>query len=842
MSKYIYRFFILLFIFCGAVFFFSKGIREVSIDATGSVSMSDSSFPILRLQLGSFVLNTMHGYSSNIAAKEVRESITPLDFDKDFELLIEEKNSTIKKLKYELRSISDNQLLDSGSLTVFDKKKEYRTASIKLNASLDTSTEYGLKFTITTSSSKKIHYYTRVKYYEQDFFLKEKLNFVNQFHTQTYKKENPEFISGCLETSSEADNSSFSKVTIQSSYNMVTWDGLKPKIITDVYPVIKELNIETAAIQLDYFVTAKTDSGRELFHVKEFYRVRYATDRMYMLYFERTMETIFNPAHTSLRKSQFLLGITNQEDYDITSSDDNKKMAFVRGGSLWYYNLEKESLTSIFSFDYGSDDYERDLYDKHDIHILKMDDDGNIRFAVYGYMNRGDYEGRVAVLLYDYDAKTGQILERVYIPLTTTFDKLNQDFGEFCYVNDKDIFYFTIDNIVFAYNIASKKYETLASHITDNNFLVIENTTSFIWADAMKTEKTKSITIMNLETEEISTISASKNDNVTLLGTIDDNIIYGFIHHKDIARADNGDLLIPCYKVIISDCEGNILKTYTKKGCYVTDLNVHNNIITMERVKKSGGGYKKIGNDSILNQVIKSNKSFGLTTRTTDLTKTEYYITMPSGYKMSKQPELITTKNTIVTEDTTLHLDEKKLQQEKYYIYAHGGITHATQDVADAILQADEEMGVVLDRESRLVWERGGKYLSKTMSGITPVYATNGISSQAACVSMLLQAAQITKEASSLSQNASAMKLLQDELKKPVNLTDCTLDEVLYFTSQSKGVITMKDSTHAVLLTAYNSSSVTFIDPAACMTSTMSLTAAEEMFKNAGSIYISYLE
>ena len=91
---------------------------------------------------------------------------------------------------------------------------------------------------------------------------------------------------------------------------------------------------------------------------------------------------------------------------------------------------------------------------------------------VYGYMNCGDYEGRVGILLYDYDAKTNKITERVYIPLETSFQKLNQDLGTFNYVNTKNNFYFSLNDIVYAYNISSKRYTILTENATRDHYPV----------------------------------------------------------------------------------------------------------------------------------------------------------------------------------------------------------------------------------------------------------------------------------------------------------------------------------------------------------------------------------
>ena len=35
---------------------------------------------------------------------------------------------------------------------------------------------------------------------------------------------------------------------------------------------------------------------------------------------------------------------------------------------------------------------------------------------VYGYMNRGEYEGRVGIVLYRYDSLFDRIEEQIYIP------------------------------------------------------------------------------------------------------------------------------------------------------------------------------------------------------------------------------------------------------------------------------------------------------------------------------------------------------------------------------------------------------------------------------------------
>ena len=163
--KHFYKLIALIFIFGLSVFLFRKDIPEVTIGEASQTSFDSATFPIMYAKLDDYTVNTMHGYSSELDSGKIRESITPLTSTKFFTAQIQENESKIKRLDFELRDILNNKILESDTLTAFDSADNYKTAKIKFTEALDTSTEYGLKITLTTSLSKKIHYYTRIKYY-----------------------------------------------------------------------------------------------------------------------------------------------------------------------------------------------------------------------------------------------------------------------------------------------------------------------------------------------------------------------------------------------------------------------------------------------------------------------------------------------------------------------------------------------------------------------------------------------------------------------------------------------------------------------------------------------------
>ena len=55
-----------------------------------------------------------------------------------------------------------------------------------------------------------------------------------------------------------------------------------------------------------------------------------------------------------------------------------------------------------------------------------MDEGGNIDFLVYGYMNRGAYEGYVGIILYRFYSLDNRIEELTYIPTNLTYQFLKR--------------------------------------------------------------------------------------------------------------------------------------------------------------------------------------------------------------------------------------------------------------------------------------------------------------------------------------------------------------------------------------------------------------------------------
>ena len=846
MLKHIYRFVVLVIVFVAAVFFMGNNIREEEVETGATTTMATTTFPVVYIETDRGLMNPLHGYSTNINANMIRETITLIDSDQVITISIDQKKSIVKKINYEIRDCNQYTLIEEGSISALTETDDNKSAKIKIKETLDENTEYAMKITAVTSTGEKIHFYTRIKKILNAHF-NEKYDFVKNLHESILNKDKDAEIGNYLETNSTMDNSSYAYVNINSSYDMVMWGSLKPTIVTDVITRITEMNQDTASFVLKYKVEVETDTGMEQYTVSEFFRVKYTSTRMYLLYYDRKAEADFNPEYMSLKKGELKIGVSNIYDLPFLTDEAETKLCFVRNKTLWYYDMITNSMVKVFTFEQKKSDFIRDCYDQHDIKILNIDADGNIDFVVYGYMNRGEYEGRTAVILYRFYSVENRIEEQVYIPMSIPYEVMKQDLEGFSYVNRSSVFYFSLQDQIFAYNMITKKLETIVEDADPDNIMISQKDSYIAWTDNSELGKASSIILLDLETGVKSYIKAKEGQSVRIFGKIDENLIIGYVKDSDLSTDTDGTILAPAYKVSIVSKEQEELKSYSVKKYYTVGTTVKDNVIELKRVKKtasSEANYVLAESDFILNRSEVNTSKIEITTRVTDKMLTELYLTIPSTITLTKKPDIKSTVNTVITQDKTLRLDIDRSSRERYYVYALGEILGVYDNAGEAIVLADEKMGSVINQNFKVIWERGKKTTRADISGITPVYASSELTSAKACAKMLLANSGVNVTVSQIGdKKRSIMDILTQYMKKdPINLTGSTLEEVLYYVSEGSAVIAMKDNGHPILIIGYDEFNITMIDPELGRTWKEGYKDSSKMFEKAGNIFISFIE
>lgn len=166
-----------------------------------------------------------------------------------------------------------------------------------------------------------------------------------------------------------------------------------------------------AAVVFTY--TLKNTDSKETYDVREAIRVRYTASRMFLLAYERTADQIFSPGKGLLTDNKFAFGIQSDVP-DYRKNKEENVIGFVSQGQLWCYDFGQNRLSLVYGFEDGQD--ERGTYGAHDFRILQVEESGSMDFLVYGYMNRGRYEGMSGVLMCHYDALMNTVEEQFFLP------------------------------------------------------------------------------------------------------------------------------------------------------------------------------------------------------------------------------------------------------------------------------------------------------------------------------------------------------------------------------------------------------------------------------------------
>ena len=107
------------------------------------------------------------------------------------------------------------------------------------------------------------------------------------------------------------------------------------------------------------------------------------------------------------------------------------------------------------------------------------------------------------------------------------------------------------------------------------------------------------------------------------------------------------------YKLEIKDSDDKIVKTYEFENVYISDVFVENNMITLNRVTKSGDTYTSIDRDYITNNEEKAESNISLQEYSTSLKELQYRLVYADGID-DKKPKILKPKQVLYENPTTV--------------------------------------------------------------------------------------------------------------------------------------------------------------------------------------------
>lgn len=813
MKKTIIKSVYLIIVFLAALFSVSAVMNKGNTDMT--MEMGEASFPVVTMQLEEYPVNRLHGYANDMDTSYLRDTLLPIGSRRNVAFTIDTCGNRIEALSFEVRSINGERLVESTEIEKYQETDGLIQCEITLKDLISENREYMLVLFLTPEGKNTIRYYTRI-IQSEEMHIQEKLAYVLDFHERTFNREAAAELTKYLESNAEGDNSTLQKVTIHSSFNQVTWADLDVEKITEPVIDIKELEERTGSFQLEYMVGTRSGREKTYYHVREYYRIRYTPDRMYLLDFDREMTQIFDENADVYANDKIMLGIVDK-DVKMQESDGGNVFAFISSNKLYSYNVADQKLARLFSF-YSDDVTDiRSSYTRHQIKIMNVDEAGNVVFLVYGYMNRGRHEGEVGVSVYFYNSMTNTVEEQVYIPYDRSYELLKSDMEKLSYVNKSGICYLMLGGNVYAVNLQTRDYEIVVSGLTEENYKVSRSNKMLVWQEGGDQYSSTVLKLLNLGTEQETEITAGSGEYISLLGFMEEDLIYGLARKEDIISDHTGNTTFPMYCLRIQGDSGKLLKTYRENGIYVVDSSIADNQITLSRVvwDEETGEYTPTSDDQIMSTEKVPSGSNGISSVVIEKYETVMEIVVKDPID-TRALKILTPKEVLFEGRRELAMEDSETAGDRYYVYGKNGIEGIFSSPGKAVIYAYENVGVIVDDEGDYIWKRTARSTRNQIMAIEGEQVTEQNTSLSVCLNTILKYEGVSRRTEYLLEQGNTIPSILESCLKDVQVLDlsgCSLDAVLYYVNMDIPVLATLQDGNAVLIVGFNELNIVVMDP-----------------------------
>jgi hypothetical protein len=794
-----------------------SGIYINNGDIITTQEMKKAVFPIIYMKEKDKNINPLYGYSGEMQVNTMRDTITPLSLERTLPIEIQTYGNEVKDISYEIITSDGKYVVEEKKIVTFESTEQTISATLEIENNMRMNQEYVLRILLGVNG-KTVSYYTRI--IQQDKLNADKyVDFLESFYSLCLSKESGEQLEVYLDTNSTSDNTSLQHVTIHATPEQLMWGGakgLEVQVSRKPTPILKEINATTASGVIEYEIVANEEDGsKERYSVTEFYRMRYDENRVKLLDFDRRVEKIFEPTENFLTDKGIYMGIVDTAPL-YKENEEGTMVAFVQNGQLWCYDNKGQKITKVFGFEEQENSDIRYSNKQHSIKILRVDEEKGIDFLIYGYMNRGEHEGSVGVGVYHMENENNDIEEKAFIQTNQAFEWLNKDMGQLSYVTEEGLLYLMVAQSVYQINLETKELETIVEDLSNECYASSDSGGFFAWTKENNPLSSKTISVMNLDTKEVYEITAPEDSYIRPLGFIEEDIVYGFAKTADVAQTERASVAFPMYNVIISSTEGEIYKDYKPVDFYVKQVELSAGLATLKQVKYVDGMYQDGLDEHIINNAEKEKAKVTVDKIVTEKKQTEVVLTLP-GVVKNRQPKVFHAKILSLLENNQIDLPKRETENTLFYIYSLGHLNSIEENVGDAIQKADEQVGVVVNENMQYIWERGNlkTRISLDVDAIPEI----------------------------IKKGTTDIAALEGEIDGTIlDLTGCTLKQVLYFVSKGIPVSISTAEEGTLVIAGYDEYNTIVYDPSTGETRYKGINDSTELFEKNGNKFVSYLE
>lgn len=831
-------------VFVAALVFFNYRIS--SEKGNPVAELANSTYPIMEIGGETMDYNLMSAYRGDIDLSLVRDQITIVDHSQTVQLKLHNYDYDITAIQYILFENDPEQPLEEGTLNQLTDVKEenVREGSIVFQNDLKQGKNYYLRMAVRLDNSTRAYFYTKIQK-GAEYHLNEYAAYVLEFHNNLFDKSKKEENAVYLEPTGEGAVNSLENVNLHSSVDDVFFGNMEVKQESEPRMKVREINDTYAILEMDTLVSSEiSENVIQYYELEETYKLRYTSERMYLLDYQRTMDAYYNEAIIDSANNYIGLGIQNEENISYQYADEGHKLCFVSEGQLWYYDYDNSNVSKVYSFSSENLSDIRNDQEDHGIKILKMSDKGVIDYLVYGYMNRGRHEGANGIQIMRYEPDTNCNEELAFLVSSVPYSNMKEDLDKLSYLNEAGVFYCMLDGDLHQVDLEKKEDKILESGMVNESLTASRDQSIIALEKNQDVCQNTEIEMIDLESGKTQTFTCKNNQRIRAVGFLAEDFIYATALTADVSRAASGVVTFPAKQLHIMDIDGNEVKTYNKPGRYILETTVNGSVLEMKFAKKTGSKFVQTNDiDYIRYKEEEKEDAITLATRTSETFGVQLYFKFPNYIYIQIEPDLILTKILTSEDDNSVVLERSGDAAVQYYVYASGQRQNVYTNLPEAVNMASEKRGNVIDNKEKVLWQCAFDEYA-IVAGMDQVTKVSGDKeSLSGCLSMIASVNGKNISAGDIAVNTNNIEEKMEECSghQTLNLTGCALDDVLYYISQGSPVLAKYSGGRYVVVMSYNSTKIRYLDPVTGQSTVTGRQEFTEILRKAGNVFYSYL-
>lgn len=818
-SRILKRACVLLAVFVAAVLAYLFLARDmVKQEKAVYTSLEESVLPVAYVQIAGRRMNPMPPYKKEMTQDVFRDSIAVLPEDRFLQIYLEGGQGAVSAISYEIRSMDQKRLVERTELENWSTENGSVTADLPIQNLLAKDQHYSLRLTVEGETLGTVYYYTRIIWTDQTYAA-QMIELASDFSQKTFDYDQAGELRTYLETDGSQDNSSLGNVNIKSSFSQLTWAGLEMTPLGDMEITLKELDGIMGLVQLRYIVSRANDKGgTEYYEVTDNFTMKWGEQRIYLMNYTRETNQVFTGNQSFFNGRRLMLGIADPSRLAVKKSRNSQFAAFVSNRDLWCYDQDEEKAILLFSFRSDKSRTSYNPLDQHGIKILSVDDEGNVDFMVYGYMNRGNHEGDNGIAVYHFAQADHVVEESFFIPLQEHYEVLKDGLDQLSYLSESSQLYFLLKNTIYSVDLAGHEAMVIASGLNKSRYAVSQNGSRIAWQDHDAHQEGKMIHLMNLDTGAKQDINANADETVRVLGFVANDFVYGRNRNGDQWMMNGRLLDNPFYSMEIVNYEMQPIAHYETPDQYLSDIKIEDSRIHYKQVIKTGDrSFVLSGEDTIVcNQQAEEDPLEEIGWYLDQELEKLYFIQLNQEVKTGTRIALSSPKSFTFNQSERLdlksHLESEPLQ---YHAYGNGRYLGGGDSFLDVMLLAFDSMGFVVDRDQRVIWNRVDRANRIEISHPQ------------------MRAQKLTDCLGSFQEDQQS-----DDGYTILNARGCTLNQVLYFVGQGIPVAAFNQDGGYFLICGYDNFNVSLCFPESGETIKMGLNDAGNHFNSAFNDFI----